>query len=262
MQYNSRLVTYRRRSRYKGCDIITVVELKQRINENNKIENVLVSLGCHNIKYHQSGSYWTCSNPDGDNVSAITVYCGENLTTIDYTRDISRYGNDLISLCQYNLKRSFMYTIRWLCDITGIDYEEYEYKKQIDKIHDPLYVFTKVKHYSGKFDVGEIMYLDEDESSDYVPYIPLSWFHEGIIKLTIDKFGLGYSYKRKRVIIPIKYWMNGKLVGYNTRTVLPNYEELGIRKYCLTTSYKKQNNLYGLRENLCCESSPIYRICS
>ena len=63
------------------------------------------------------------------------------------------------------------------------------------------------------------------------------------------KFGLAYSYKYHRVVIPIRYWLDGTLVGFNQRTTVENYEELGIRKYFLTASYRKSLNLYGLWEN-------------
>lgn len=63
------------------------------------------------------------------------------------------------------------------------------------------------------------------------------------------KFGLAYSYKYHRVVIPIRHWLDGTLVGFNQRTTVENYEELGIRKYFLTASYRKSLNLYGLWEN-------------
>ena len=63
------------------------------------------------------------------------------------------------------------------------------------------------------------------------------------------KFELAYSYKYHRVVVPIRFWEDGRLVGFNQRTTVDNYEELGIRKYFLTPSYKKNLNLYGLWEN-------------
>ncbi|WRK54665.1 hypothetical protein SD457_06980 [Coprobacillaceae bacterium CR2/5/TPMF4] len=60
---------------------------------------------------------------------------------------------------------------------------------------------------------------------------------------------MGYSNLRKRNIIPLRYWLNGKLLGYNQRTVIKNYKELGVRKYLITSSYPKSYNLYGLWEN-------------
>ena len=66
---------------------------------------------------------------------------------------------------------------------------------------------------------------------------------------TQKKFGLAYSYKKKRIIIPIRYWLTGELVGINARTTVENYQELGIPKYFITPTYKKSQNIYGLWEN-------------
>ena len=63
------------------------------------------------------------------------------------------------------------------------------------------------------------------------------------------KFGLAYSYKRKRVIIPMRYWLTGQLLGINSRTTVDNYKELGIKKFFITPSYQKGLNIYGLYEN-------------
>ena len=66
---------------------------------------------------------------------------------------------------------------------------------------------------------------------------------------TRDKFDICYSYKRKRIIIPIYHWLTKELVGFNMRTTIQNYEEFGIPKYWITPTYQKSNNLYGLAQN-------------
>ena len=65
-----------------------IQNLKQHILENSLISTILEQLGCHHIT-HKSG-YWQCANPDGDNPTAISVYENDNLTTVDYTRNISK----------------------------------------------------------------------------------------------------------------------------------------------------------------------------
>ena len=54
-----------------------VRELKNYIFENNYSEQILESIGCHHIKYHAVGAYWTAGNPDGDNSGAIILYNSE-----------------------------------------------------------------------------------------------------------------------------------------------------------------------------------------
>jgi DNA primase len=50
-------------------------------------------------------------------------------------------------------------------------------------------------------------------------------------------------------MIPLKDWSTGKLLGVNSRTVIKNYNEFGIKKYFITPTYKKHLNLFGLYEN-------------
>jgi DNA primase len=66
---------------------------------------------------------------------------------------------------------------------------------------------------------------------------------------TINKFGLAYSYKYKRNIIPLRYWLDGRLLGFNARTTVENYELFDIKKYFITPNYPKHLNLFGLWEN-------------
>lgn len=67
---------------------------------------------------------------------------------------------------------------------------------------------------------------------------------------TREKFGLLYSYRRQRVVIPIRYWATGELLGFNSRTTIENYKELGINKYLISPdNLPKSINLFGLYEN-------------
>ena len=98
--------------------------------------------------------------------------------------------------------------------------------------------------------MSKIVAIEDDVLNDYVPMLYVDWVKkEGIMEWTRKKFGLAYSYKKKRVIIPMRYWLTGELLGINSRTVIDNYEEFGIKKYFITKTYPKNMNLYGLYEN-------------
>ena len=97
--------------------------LKEHILENNFIPTILEELGCHHIR--KKDGYFQCANPDGDNVTAVCVYENTNLTTINYTRDISNGKNihtDLISLVEFYKNETFPYAVKWICDVLDIDY--------------------------------------------------------------------------------------------------------------------------------------------
>ena len=66
---------------------------------------------------------------------------------------------------------------------------------------------------------------------------------------TVKKFGLAYSYRWKRNIIPLRYWLTGELLGFNMRTSVKDYDLFDIKKYMITPGYPKQMNLFGLWEH-------------
>lgn len=224
--------------------------LKEYIFNNNKVEFVLEKIGCKLIKYHSSKNFYSAANYNGDNTGAVNVYNTKYLLIHNWTRenefdDVS----DIISLTQYNKKCSFVDAVKYLHNILGLELTPYKKEEKKEK-PDPLAVFENaINRHRTIVDVAEIHAIKEEAINDYVPLLYIDWLREGIMPWAAKKFGLAYSYKYHRVVIPIRYWLDGTLVGFNQRTTVENYEELGIRKYFLTASYRKSLNLYGLWEN-------------
>lgn len=224
--------------------------LKEYIFNNNKVEFVLEKIGCKLIKYHSSKNFYSAANYNGDNASAVNVYNTKYLLIHNWTRenefdDVS----DIISLTQYNKKCSFVDAVKYLHNILGLELTPYKKEEKKEK-PDPLAVFENaINRHRAIVDVAEIQAIKEEAINDYVPLLYINWLREGVMPWAAKKFGLAYSYKYHRVVIPIRYWLDGTLVGFNQRTTVENYEELGIRKYFLTASYRKSLNLYGLWEN-------------
>lgn len=224
--------------------------LKEYIFNNNKVEFVLEKIGCKSIKYHSSKNFYSAANYNGDNTGAVNVYNTKYLLIHNWTRenefdDVS----DIISLTQYNKKCSFVDAVKYLHNILGLELTPYKKEEKKEK-PDPLAVFENaINRHRAIVDVAEIQTIKEEAINDYVPLLYIDWLREGIMPWAAKKFGLAYSYKYHRVVIPIRYWLDGTLVGFNQRTTVENYEELGIRKYFLTASYRKSLNLYGLWEN-------------
>lgn len=230
---------------------MTVNELKEYIFNENKIEYVLEDIGCHSIKYHQQKEYFSCGNFDGDNKNAIIIKNNKYMNCHNYTRE--KYfkndeKDDLITLVQYNKKYSFTESIKYLHKLFGLKFTYIKEDKKEQKI-DPLQVFKRVKKCNKNNNIAEIETLSEDILDDYTPCIHINWVKEGITQRTVDKFNLGYSFRRQRVIIPVRYWMTGELIGIVGRTMVENFEEFDIPKYLAIKPYTKTNNLYGLYEN-------------
>lgn len=224
--------------------------LKEYIFNNNKVEFVLEKIGCKSIKYHSSKNFYSAANYNGDNTGAVNVYNTKHLLIHNWTRE-SEFDDvsDIISLVQYNKKCSFVDAVKYLHNILGLELTPYKKEEKKEKL-DSLAIFKNaISRYRSIVDVSEIQTISEEAINDYIPLLYIDWLREGIMPWAAKKFGLAYSYKYHRVVIPIRYWLDGALVGFNQRTTVENYEELGIRKYFLTPSYRKSLNLYGLWEN-------------
>jgi DNA primase len=230
---------------------MTIIELKEYIYNERKIEYVLEEIGCHSIVYHPNKDFYSCGNYNGDNKGAINVKNNGYLSVINWTRQKEFNDNsDIITLVQYNKSLSFIESVKYLHKILDLPFE---FKKKDDKQQkkfDPLSVFKKVLRNSrGIINVDDIHVLDDKLLDDFVPMLHIDWFHEGIMPWTRNKFKLAYSYKHKRVVIPLRYWATGELLGFNQRTTVENYEEFNIKKYFITPTYPKALNIYGLYEN-------------
>ena len=230
-------------------------DLKEYIYKNNKIEFILEQIGCHTIKYHQDKEYYSCANMpnkdgDGNNPTAINIRNNKYLNCRNYTRQ--QYfdeKSDLITLVQYNKGYTFTEAIKYLHNILGL---KFSYSKTVEpkkEMKDPLEIFKRVRYKRNRTNVLDLKVLDEDILYDFAPYIHISWYREGIMPWTVKKFGLGYSHRWKRVVIPMRYWLTGELLGTNARTTVENYDLFDIPKYYITPSYPKSYNLFGLWEN-------------
>lgn len=232
--------------------MVDTINLKKYIYENNKIEYVLQEIGNHHIKYHPIKEFYSCGNINGDNIGAVNVKNNEYLTVTNWTREKEfGEGSDIITLVQYNKKIGFIEAVKYLHSILGLEYKWQKNPEKPKEKKNPLDVFERIinKRKHKKIDVEDIHFLDEELLNDYVPLLHIDWFKDGVMPWTREKFGLCYSYRQKRVIIPLRYWLDGNLLGTNARTTIPNYEEFNIRKYFITPSYPKSINLYGLYEN-------------
>ena len=203
------------------------ISLKRYIFENKKVEHVLQEIGCNHIKYHPIRCYFSCSNYNGNNQGAINVKNNEYLGVINWTREKEfGDGSDIITLVQYNKNMSFIEAIKFLHKILDLPFE---FKKPIPKKkYDPWALHKKIRSRRKSVNVEDILALEDELLNDYVPLLHISWAKEGITERTRKKFGLAYSYKQKRVIIPMRYWATGELLGFNARTTVENYDEFGI----------------------------------
>lgn len=233
---------------------MTVLELKKYILDNQKIEYILENLGCRNIVFHPIKDYFSATQPsiNSDNPMGVVIKNNSNLNYYSYSHNIHiEDGKDIFNLIQDTKKLSFGETIKYVHNTLGLEYKFSTIKKELKKPKfDLIEVFKKAALKRKRIcDIGDIKYLDENILEDFYPGIHISWFRDGIMPWTAKKFGLCYSYKQKRQMIPIRYWMDGKLIATNARTTVENYDLFDIKKYYISKGYNKTYNIYGFWEN-------------
>lgn len=240
---------------------LSAKELKSYILKNDLIPLILDSVGCEDIVFKQihnvyKDNYYQCSNRDGDNPTAIVVYTNPYINVTNYTRNWGR-NPDIITLVQRTLKISFSKAIDYLHEILGLkDKTKEEILKDVDtNIFDDENDNSINEESEEKLQAEFKKKYQKELANDMLIFngakqiLFLDWYKEGIMPWTKKKFDIRYSYRSKRIIIPIKNYKNGDIIAVSSRTTINMCEELGIPKYIITKYYNKSNNLYGLWEN-------------
>ena len=223
---------------------MTAQDIKNHIYENELIEIVLEALGCHHIKKH--GDYYTAANPDGNNNSAVVVYDSEVLTTINYTRQLTKTARatDIFDLVAFYNDITFPEALKWTCGTLGLDY----YSEQQD-IPESLQILRMLKAMSSTTEEEDRMPLkpiSEKILDYYLPYGNTMFVEDNIPLYIQEEFGVGYCCQTNYITIPI-YDELSTLVGIKGR-YLGEPDEYHT-KYLYLEKVNKSRILYGYAQN-------------
>lgn len=237
---------------------IDAIELKKYIYENNEIKTVLEDIGCSKI--HSYSKEYRFSTPLHKKANSTAIKKNEYLKVITYAednKDVSSKKNkkagDIFTLIMDIKGISFNKSIRYIHKLLGLKYTGIKIKdnSENNKKIDILKIFKNVCKSENNDYFEPIKVIEEDITQEYIrcPYI--GWVREGILPNTQYKFGIGYSSKTNRIVIPHRYWCgaDNEYVGLIGRTLLKNYDMFDIPKYFPLHKYSKSQNLYGLQEN-------------
>lgn len=147
-------------------------------------------------------------------------------------------------------KISFGNANKHIHNILGLQYNYLPSKDKIKKT-DPLEIFKKIKR-KRKVVNEDIPIYDKSVMKEYINLPYIDWIREGIMPFACEKFNIGYSFDKQRIVIPERRWdgTESEYIGVGGRTTNPNYEILEIPKYYkLSPTYPKSLNVYGLNEN-------------
>lgn len=223
---------------------MVVSELKTYILNNDYTEQILDELGCHHII--NKGEYITCGNHDGDNRQAITIYLNDNLTCVNYTRQLSKdkRTHDIFDLICFVKGLTFPEALKWTCDLLGLDY--YQEPDDIPEALQLLKLLKEMAIEDGTDDNMPVKPIPEKILSYYLPY-PNKVFHEDNIPLSVQtEFEIGYDPSTNYISIPIRDEL-GSLVGVKGRWFGASNEV--NNKYLYLERCNKSRILYGYFQN-------------
>lgn len=227
-----------------------VQHLKEHILDNNLVPDILEEIGCHHIKVRSD--MVQAANPDGDNPTAICVYLNENLTTLNYTRQILPSGQtrttDICDLIGYIRSCSFFETMKWLCGFCGLDY--YADEEELPESLQVLQFLNQMNKESAgeEDDTSPLKPIDLKVLEYYLSVGNIMFEKDGISLSTQRFFGIGYDPQTNRLTIPI-YSEFSDLVGVKGRIFQDELEE-GQNKYLYLFKCNKGKVLFGLDKNL------------
>lgn len=223
--------------------------LKEHILENNFIPTILEELGCHHIR--KKDGYFQCANPDGDNVTAVCVYENTNLTTINYTRDISNGKNihtDLISLVEFYKNETFPYAVKWICDVLDIDYYS-NLDEDLPKSIQLTKMLVEMQSVDTETETEKpLKPIPEKILSYFKPYVNDMFNEDGVSYDTQAEFEIGYDEFTNRITIPIRDDL-GNLVGVKARYFYRQVPE-DEQKFMYIEKCARSQILYGLYKTI------------
>ena len=225
-----------------------IASLKTYIYDEDLSEQVLESIGCHHIKKH-GNDYVTCGNKDGDNINAIVLYLNENLTVINYTRQLSKTKRttDLIDLVMFAEDLNFPEAMKFICNCIGIDF----YDNDLEDVPESLQIIKLLQGMNSGAELEDNEPLKPISEKILSYYIPCgnSMFEKDNISLEVQQeFHLGYDPQSNRLTIPL-YDSLGNLVGIKGRLFKYDLTEYDPPKYLFLKKCNKSKLLYGYYEN-------------
>lgn len=225
-------------------------ELKYYIWQNNLVSFVLENIGCRNIHESNNNHYIRCSNADGDNSTAVTVFIDNPLLNVINETRANNRNSDLIGLVSYTKGLNYFDTLKYLHSIlrlSNIDISQLEYDAA-EIIDNTEYEEQEEKR---KAEYQKALAKDTRQYNSGRKSITVDWLKQNIIYKGIEKFDIRISNDNSQILIPIKN-MNGEIVGINKRTTRTAEEIklIGIPKYQLTSGFNKSDYIYGLYENI------------
>lgn len=244
-------------------------EIKQKILEENKVEDLLIAMNCQQVK--PKSNRYEAQLPDKFNKSsprAVQIYLNEymscrvrnmSLTNIDIYGLVSFLVFDIYdeSLHSGNLFKAK----RWICETLG--YNEFLVSNGIrePKKEDPLQWLKDLKKKRNKKTLREFSQNDmlpDSILNQFVMFPYYQYIEQGLEYQTQVDFQVGYDVQSERIIYPIHNQF-GDIISIKGRTTDPLYKEKGIYKFLYFYNFNKMIEMYNWHRSIdyICEKKEI-----
>lgn len=201
-----------------------LAEIKKRLFEEDKVEDLFESIGCQSIKWEQGGTLITAQLPDdfhSTNTRAVQCRVNEGLwCTIRNRNDFSGDIFNLVSYLVYKVKGDELQdnlneAKQYICKLFNWSYSNSQIEERVDILKD-----IKSMMYRGRGGVKKPnKILSEKVLLDFLDLPNKTWEDEGISLQTQKVYDIGFDILTKRITVPVRNKF-GQLVGVKGRMLL------------------------------------------
>lgn len=222
-------------------------ELKKRIFEEEKIEELLSHLDCQNIKIEQNGDLFVAKLPEKfnpHNPRSVQVRNNEYLSSAIRTRNIngdiySIVGYIIYDCTNFEETRVKIYDIAcYICN--ALDYNIRDLQSEQRKNDWNYFLRPVQKDRKNEFRLDSIPQNNPVVIKGFIPELHKKWADEGVGVLTRDIFDVCYDIKYNRIVFPI-HDMYGGIIGWKGRAI----DDKDEYKYISYNRFHKSLELYN-----------------
>lgn len=234
-----------------------LVELKKRIFEDDRIEEVLELLECWNVRTEQRGTLYVAGLPDWDtNDRAVQIRDEESLSsairTVGIKGDIFNIVNFIVHGIEDKTESNNKVHLAkfWLCD--KLNYPEYIdafYRdtdgspKNVPKT--PSWVKATKKKKRKESIKNEVKEFDYESVYGIIPSV--KWIEEGLDVHTQRAFKVGYDVAGERITFPV-FNAEGELIGVKGRYIGADEKIHNSKKYIYVVKCNKSIELFNFHK--------------
>ena len=198
-------------------------QIKTKIYEENRIEELLELLDCWCIDTEQNGRLYVAGLPDGENKRSVQIKNNESLSSSIRSRGISGSVFDIVSYIIFNadtkekLTECLPKSKYWICEKLGyLEFIDEFYKATSGIVEVPKYNswLKKLNKKQKTYELNKTITEDITKLYGIVPY--KKWLDEGLSIRTQRYFQVGIDVYSERITFPV-HNSKGELIGIKGR---------------------------------------------